>query len=97
MTIYYEQYNVLSPIIVMQNLSHLGVKKWGEYIAKDCIHLKIMSLYHQWASKSILEEVQCPIGEANWKVIQMKTLFHILARGCPMLEYKSLYELFVNL
>ncbi len=41
--------------------------------------------------------MQCPIGETNWKMVQMKPLFHILAHGCPMLEYESLYELFVNL
>jgi hypothetical protein len=37
------------------------------------------------------------VGEANHKVVHLKTLFHIFAHGRPMLEYESLYELFVNL
>jgi hypothetical protein len=37
------------------------------------------------------------VGEANHKVVHLKTLFHIFAHGCPMLEYESLYELFVSL
>jgi hypothetical protein len=37
------------------------------------------------------------VGEANWKIIQMKTLFHILAHGQPMLEYEFLYALSISL
>jgi hypothetical protein len=31
--------------IVMRNMSKLGVKKGGEYIVHDCVHLKNMKLY----------------------------------------------------
>jgi len=37
------------------------------------------------------------VGDASWKIIQMKTLFQILAHGQPMLEYESLYALFISL
>jgi hypothetical protein len=37
------------------------------------------------------------VSEASRKIIQMKTLFHIFAHGWPMLEYESLYALFVSL
>jgi hypothetical protein len=37
------------------------------------------------------------VGEANYKVVHLKTLFHILEHGCPMLEYEYLYEFFVSL
>jgi hypothetical protein len=28
-----------------------------------------------------------PMGEGNWKMVQMKTLFHVLTHGRPLLEY----------
>jgi hypothetical protein len=31
------------------------------------------------------------------KIVQMKTLFHVLAHGWPMLEYETMYHLFVSL
>jgi len=73
--------------IVVWNLPKLGMKKGGEYIAKDCAHLKNMKLYAQRGSKSILAE----------KMVPMKTSFHVFAHGCPMFNYESLYELFANL
>jgi hypothetical protein len=27
-----------------------------------------------------------PMGEGNWKMVQMKTLFHVFTHDCPMLE-----------
>ncbi len=37
------------------------------------------------------------VSETNQKMVYMKTLFYVLAHGHQMLEYKSLYELFVTL
>jgi hypothetical protein len=75
----------------------LGVKKGGEYIAKDYAHLNNMKLYAHRGSKFVLVQVNIPIGEGNRKVIQMKCIFHVLFHGHPMLEYESFYELFKSL
>ncbi len=75
----------------------LGVKKDGTYIVTYCAHLKKMILYAQRGPKSILTQVNKPMGEGNRKMVQMKALFHVLTHGHPMLEYKTLYELFVSL
>jgi hypothetical protein len=37
------------------------------------------------------------VGEGNWKMVQMKILFHVFTHGHPMLEYETMYELFANL
>jgi hypothetical protein len=74
-----------------------GMKKGGTYIAKDCGHSKIMTLYAQRGPKAILTQLKKPIGEGNWKMVQMKTLFHVLTHGCLMLEHETMYELFVSL
>jgi hypothetical protein len=64
----------------------LGVKKGGEYIAKDYAHLKNMKLYAHRGSKFILVQVNRPMGEG------MKCIFHVLFHGRPMLEF----ELFMS-
>jgi hypothetical protein len=66
----------------------LGVKKGGEYIAKDYAHLKNMKLYAHRGSKFILVQVNRPMGEGIIKVIQMKCIFHVLFHGRPMLEFE---------
>ncbi len=73
------------------------MKKGENYIAKDCAHLKNMKLYALRSSKSILAEVNNPMGERNQKMVPMKTLFHVFAHGCPMFNYESFYELFASL
>jgi hypothetical protein len=55
--------------IVSRDMLSLGVKKGGEYIAKDCAHMKNMKLYAKRGSKSILVQVNRPIGEGNRKTI----------------------------
>jgi hypothetical protein len=45
----------------------------------------------------ILAHVNKLVGKGNWKIMQMKFILHVLSRGCPMLEYESLYELFRSL
>jgi hypothetical protein len=47
--------------------------------------------------KSILTQVNKLVREVNWKMVQMKALFHVLNHGHPMLEYKTLYELLASL
>jgi hypothetical protein len=47
----------------------LRVKKGGEYIAKDCAHLKNMKLYAKRGSKFALVHVNRPIREGNRKAI----------------------------
>jgi hypothetical protein len=83
--------------IVVRDLLRLGVKEGGTYIAIDCAHLQNMRLYGQRGPKSILTQINKHVGEGNWKMVQMKALFHVLTHGHPMLEYKTLYELFVSL
>jgi hypothetical protein len=79
------------------DLPKFGVNKGGEYITIDCIHLKNMKLYAWRGAKSILAKSNKLMGEGNWKVVKIKTLFHVLSHGHPMLEYESLYEMFVSL
>lgn len=69
--------------IVIQDWPRFGMKMGGIYIAKDCGHLKIMTLYAQRGSKLVLTQVNKPMGKGNWKMVQMKTLFHVLTHGCP--------------
>ncbi len=42
-----------------------GVKKGGEYIAHDCIHLNNMLLYAYKGSKFVLAQVNRYAGERN--------------------------------
>jgi hypothetical protein len=70
--------------IVIQDWLRFGMKKGGTYIAKDCGHLKIMTWYAKRGLKSVLTQVNKPMGEGNWKMAQMKTLFHVFTHGCPM-------------
>jgi hypothetical protein len=37
------------------------------------------------------------VGERNQKIVEIKSLFHILFHNHPMLEYEYLYELFKSL
>jgi hypothetical protein len=37
------------------------------------------------------------MGDSNWKMVQVNTLFHVLTHGCAMLEYETMYELFASL
>jgi hypothetical protein len=74
-------------------MASLGVKKGGEYIAKDYAHLKNMKLYAQKGSKFVLAQVNKPIKEGNRKVVQMKCIFHVLFHGHPMLDFESFNEL----
>ncbi len=73
------------------------MKKGQEYIAKDCRHLKNLRLYAHRGSKSILVQINRLVGEGNWKIVQMKSIFHVLFHGRSMLEYESLYDLFKSL
>ncbi len=81
----------------MWDLPKFGVKKGGKYIAIECIHLKNMKLYLWRGPKFILAKANKLMGERNWKIVKIKTLFHVLSHWHPMLEYKSLYEMFVSL
>jgi hypothetical protein len=45
----------------------------------------------------MLQQVNKPLREGNQKIIQFKSLFHILSHGCPMLEYETMYDLFASL
>jgi hypothetical protein len=77
-------------------------KAWGEegqdlHVVINCAHLKNMRLYAQRGPKSILTQVNKLVGEGNWKMVQMKTLFHFFTHGHPMLEYETLYELLASL
>jgi hypothetical protein len=55
--------------IASKDMPSLGVKKGGEYIAKEYAHLKNMKLYAKRGSKSVLIQVNKPIGEGNRKVV----------------------------
>jgi hypothetical protein len=83
--------------IVHHDLPILGVKKGGEYIAKDCAHLKNMKLYVQRGLHSIFTRITTPISEESRKNVQMKTLLHVLSNGRPMLKYETMHDLFVTL
>jgi hypothetical protein len=54
-----------------------------------------MKLCAQRGVNSILPQLIKPSSEENQNVIQMKSLFHVLAYCHPMLKYECLYELFV--
>ncbi len=73
--------------IVSQDMPNLGVKKGGEYIAKNCAHMKNMILYVQKGSKFVLAQINRLAGEGNKKVVQVKCIFHVLFHGPPMLEF----------
>ncbi len=87
--------------IVVHDLPWLGVKKGGGggggIITKDCAHLINMWLWAQWGPNSILQQVNKPSREGNWKIVQFKSLFHILSHDHPVLEYETIYDLFVSL
>jgi hypothetical protein len=68
----------------------LGVKKGETYIVTNYAHLKNMKLYALRGPKLILTQVNKPMGESNQKMVQIKTLFHVLTHGHPMLEYETL-------
>ncbi len=42
-------------------------------------------------------QVITPTSEGSPKIVQMKTLFHVLPHGCPMLECEIMHGLFVSL
>jgi len=67
--------------IVIHDLPRLGVKKGGEYIAKDCAHLINMRLWAQQGPNFVLQQVNKPLGKGNQKIVQFKSLFHILFHG----------------
>jgi len=46
---------------------------------------------------SILAQLNRPTCEGNKKIVQMKSILHVLFHGCPMLKYENLYELFRSL
>jgi hypothetical protein len=48
-----------------------------------------MKLYDQKGAKSILLQITQDVGQGNQNIIQLKTFFHVLAHGWPMLEYES--------
>lgn len=74
--------------ITIWDLPRFKMKKGGTYIAKDCGHLKNMILYAQRGPQSVLTQVNKLMGEGNWKLVQMKVLFHVFTHGCPMLNMK---------
>ncbi len=76
---------------------NLGWRKGDEYIAKDCAHLVNMWLWAQWGPNSILQQVNKPSRKRNQKIIQFKSMFHILSHGCLMLEYETMHDLFASL
>lgn len=51
-----------------------------------------MRLYAEKGPKSILDQIIKLMVEGNKKIVQMKTLFHVLAHCCPMLEYETSYD-----
>lgn len=55
-----------------------------------------MKLCAQKGVNPLLAQVIKPSSEENQNMIQMKSLFHVLTYGHPMLKYESLYELFVG-
>jgi hypothetical protein len=50
---------------------------------------KNMKLYAQKGVKSILVQITQDVRQENQNIIQLKTFFHVLAHGRPMLEYES--------
>ncbi len=45
----------------------------------------------------VLQQINKPPRKGYQKTISFKYLFHIFMHDCPMLEYETMYELFVNL
>jgi hypothetical protein len=83
--------------IIVHDLPQFGVKEGGEYIAKDCAHLKNMWLWAQRGPNFVLQQIKKPLGKGNQKILQFKSLFHIFSHGCPKLEYETMYDLFTTL
>jgi hypothetical protein len=54
-------------------------------------------MWAQWGPNSILQQVNKPFRKRNQKIIQLKSMFHILSHGCLMLEYETMYDLFASL
>jgi hypothetical protein len=71
--------------------SHFQECEWRPHTS-----LKV-GLWHQWGPNSILQQVNKPSREGNRKIIEFKSLLHILSHGYPMLEYEAMYDLFANL
>jgi len=83
---------------VVCDLLQLGVKKGGgEYIAKDNAHLKTRGCGPKGVQIMFCNKSTNPPRERNHKIVQFKSLFHILTHGDLMLEYETKHELFVSL
>ncbi len=61
--------------IASQDMPSLGVKKGGEYIAKDYAHLKNMKLYAKRGSKFILVQVNTFKGKGIEKLLRRNVSF----------------------
>jgi hypothetical protein len=48
-----------------------------------------MKLYAPKGAKSILVQIAQDVRQGNQNIIQLKTFFHVLAHGWPVLEYES--------
>jgi len=73
-----------------KDLTHWGVKEGEFYMSENCKHVANTRLY-KTRSKDCVELflVKGMKGEKCSLQIQFALIFHLLAQGCPMLEYDA--------
>jgi hypothetical protein len=74
-----------------------GIKKNQYYVEKNCRHLKAERVLAACIAKPINVQVTIVKRERAQKRQQMETIFHLLQRGRPMIEYEALQSLFTFL
>jgi hypothetical protein len=80
------------------DLPKKGLKKGQTYWETNNKHVKNMALFVSRKPQSVLELVHnTVVGENRQKLVQFSTLFHVLKRGCPMVEFEQLWELLQHL
>ena len=79
----------------LQDLPKKGLKKGQLYWETNNKHVKNMVLFASWKPQFVLELVNnTMVGENRRKLVQFSTLFHVLKRGRPMVEFEQQRELF---
>jgi len=81
-----------------KDLPHLGVKERELYVSKNYKHVTNTGLYKTRSKDSVeLLVMKRMKSERSRKQIQFVLIFHLLAHGCLMLEYKACQSLFMFL
>jgi hypothetical protein len=80
------------------DLPKKDLKKGQTYWETNNKHVKNMALFASRKPQSVLELVNnTMVGENRQKLVQFSTLFHVLKRGRPMVEFEQLRELLQHL